>query len=341
MRQFTRTILFFSFVINASAQDTAHVSKPFFVSLAEHRTGINTVYSYQLTAGDSAALPLSFFVKKIPGWLSYDSVKKIITGKAVKAGQYPVQLLVTNQHRVTEQNFILTVYDKKTVNILCLGNSITNGTNKYNSYRRELWQMLHHANYNFDFIGSWDKHSMGGETPNPDFDMDHDGHSGWRFDDIFHPPSWDSARGNIHEWLKIYKPGIVLLDLGTNDVFQCRTVDDMLKDLLMLVNVLREKNGNVKIFLAQIPPLGKQWAQKKLCGDSTDYDHTIRNVNKAYVSFAKKNSEKKSPIVLVDQYNGIDTGTEMYDDIHPNEAGEKKMAEKWFNAIHKFLNKLN
>ena len=341
MNQLTGTILFFSFIINVPARDTVHISKPFFISLAEHRVKLNAEYTYYMMAGDSAARPLSFSVKMIPGWLRYDPVKKIISGKAVKAGQYPVQLSVTNQHCVTEQDFMLTVYDEKTVNILCLGNSITNGTNKYNSYRRELWQMLHNADYNFDFIGSWDKHSMGGDTPNPDFDMDHEGHSGWRFDDIFHPPSWDSARGNIHEWLKIYKPGIVLLELGTNDVFQCRTVNDMLKDLQTLVKVLREKNDRVKIFLAQIPPLGKQWAQKKLCGDSTGYDHAIRNLNKAFASFAKTNSVKRSPVLLVDQYNGINTDTEMYDDIHPNEAGEKKMAEKWFNAMHGFLNKLN
>jgi len=30
----------------------------------------------------------------------------------------------------------------------------------------------------------------------------------------------------------------------------------------------------------------------------------------------------------------------MYDDIHPNTIGEKKMAEKWFAAIKKYLRKL-
>jgi hypothetical protein len=258
----------------------------------------------------------------------------------MKAGQFPIHLVVSNQHAKRSQNFMLTVYDKHTTNILCLGNSITNGTNKYNSYRRTLWQMLHNAGYNFDFIGSWSKHHMGGEVPDPDFDMDHDGHSGWRFDDMFHPPSWDSARGNINEWLKVYSPDIVLLELGTNDVFQCRSVDDMLKDLLDLIEALRGKNSSVKIFVAQIPPLGKQWAKKKLCGNDIDYDQAIKNLNIAFVGFAARYSEKNSPIVTVDQYSGINTDSDMYDDIHPNEKGEKKMADKWFKAISRYLTKL-
>ncbi len=102
-----------------------------------------------------------------------------------------------------------------------------------------------------------------------------------------------------------------------------------------------DENSNVKIFLAKIPPLGKQWADKKLCDDSTSYDQAIRNLNTAFVVFAKKRTEKLSPVIIVDQYSGINTDIEMYDDIHPNEIGEKRMAEKWYNAIRKYLNKLH
>ncbi|MGC4037055.1 MAG: GDSL-type esterase/lipase family protein [Chitinophagaceae bacterium] len=322
------------------AQDTAHHAKPVFVSKEITRVGFNQLYHYKIEAFDSANYPLSFSVKKLPAWLKYDPVTHIISGKSDKAGQWMIGIEAADKYSTVRQNFMLTVYDDRTKNILCLGNSITNGTSKYNSYRRSLWQLLHAANYNFDFVGSWSKHHMGGDVPDPDFDMDHDGHSGWRFDDIFHAPSWDSARGNIYEWLKVYKPDIVLMELGTNDVFQCRTVADMVKDLNQLITLLRAKNNDVKIFLAQIPPLGKQWAQKKLCGDSTDYDNAIQNLNKAFAEFADKNTNKQSPVVLVDQYSDINTDTEMYDDIHPNEKGERIMAEKWFKAIIPYLTKL-
>ncbi len=153
---------------------------------------------------------------------------------------------------------MLTVYNKQTTNILCLGNSITNGVDTFNSYRRDLWQMLHADNYNFDFIGSWSKHHMGTDVPIPDFDMDNEGHSGWTFEHILQPPSWDTARGNLHQWINTYSPGIVLMELGTNDVFQCRKIEDMLSEKLKCDSLFAaRKEISIKIFLAQIPTTGQ------------------------------------------------------------------------------------
>jgi lysophospholipase L1-like esterase len=234
---------------------------------------------------------------------------------------------------------MLTVFDKQTKNILCLGNSITNGTSVFNSYRRGLWQMLHKGNYDFDLIGSWSKHHMGGEMPDADFDMDHEGHSGWTAADIFHAPNWDSTRGNIYLWLEEYTPDIVLVELGTNDVFQCRKIPDVMKNFSDLIRLLRKKNKTVKIFFAQIPPLGPQWAEKKLCGNDTSYDRSLRDLNKAIAIFVKNNSTISSPLFVVDQHSGI-TAADQYDDIHPNLPGEKIMAQRWFDAIRNYIKKL-
>jgi lysophospholipase L1-like esterase len=340
MKYITGIIFFTGLLQCAIGQDSTRYARPFFTSAGKNRVAENTVYNYHVQAKDSAGYPVSFLATKLPEWLRFDSASAIISGRTDKAGQYTIEVEASNQRSTSKQRFILTVYNNKTSNILCLGNSITNGTSSYNSYRRALWQMLHQNNYNFDLIGSWSSHHMGGEVPDPDFDMDHDGHSGWNFADIFHPPSWDSVRGNINEWLKSYKPDIVLLELGTNDVFQCRSVNDIHKDFEELVKVLRKKNSSVKIFVAQIPPLGKQWATQKLCGNDIDYGQAILQLNKALAGFCATYSSKVSPLIVVDQYSGLDPSTEMYDDIHPNAAGEKKMAEKWFESIHKYISKL-
>lgn len=192
----------------------------------------------------------------------------------------------------------------------------------------------------FDFIGSWSQHANGTVVPVPDFDMDHEGHSGWTFEDILKPPSWDSARGNLHEWIKEYTPDIVLIELGTNDVFHCRTPKEMFDNLNVILGLLREKNNHVKIFLAQIPPLGAQWSDKKLCGNDLAYAQGIINLNKQIASYAAEHSSMQSPIKVVDQFTGIDTSKDMFDDIHPNTKGEKIMAERWFEAIKVYLKKL-
>ncbi len=227
--------------------------------------------------------------------------------------------------------------DRPPVNILPLGNSITNGTSSFNSYRRPLWNLLHKAGYNFDFIGSWNKLHMGAEVPHADFDMDHEGHSGWTAANVLVPPDWDKQRGNIDDWLKLYRPDIVLMEFGTNEVFQCASPKKSIGDIAKVIDKLRSKNPQVVILLAQIPPLGKKWAGKKLCGGNKDYASAVRAVNAALSAFAKMKSNGKSPIKIVDQYSGIDPAKTMYDDIHPNEKGEEIMAERWFAALKPYM----
>jgi lysophospholipase L1-like esterase len=314
--------------------------QPYFTTVPVKRIAVDSMYEYSFAAADSAGHVLTFSTAVLPDWLRFDRERHVIRGKAERAGQYQVRITVSNGKHTTDQYFMLTVYNRQTRNIVCIGNSITNGTDRYNSYRRPLWQLLHRANYNFDMVGSWSMHHMGGAVPDPDFDTDHDGHSGWTFEHVFMPPDWDSSRGNITNWLRMYTPDIALIELGTNDVFQCRAVEDMLQDLDKLVNELRRNNEAVTIVIAEIPPLGKQWADKKLCGNEMTYDQRIRALNGQIKIFAMKSSTQKSTVMSVDQYTWLNPSEDMYDDIHPNARGEELMAKKWFDAIRSYLKKL-
>ena len=324
------------FFLKASCQDSLH-SKLYFTSAENSRVHIGATYYYKCTAFDSSRGALLYSAETLPAWLTFNTATHVLAGKATKTGQYAVTLAVSNGAAIAHQHFMLTVFDAHTVNIACIGNSITNGTSTYNSYRRALWQMLHKAGYNFDMVGSWSKHHAGGPVPNPDFDMDHDGHSGWNAAHIFNPPDWDSARGNINQWLTMYTIDIALVELGTNDVFQCRTAKDVIANLTTLVNVLRKQNGQVKILIAQIPPLGVQWAPKKLCGDSIGYSTRIYELNTAILALTHKLNNHASPVIAVDQFTGVNPATDMYDDIHPNTKGEEEMAKRWFDKIKNFL----
>jgi hypothetical protein len=311
-----------------------------FVSKVINRVAAGSTYRYTVAAFDSLGRAITYSCINHPSWIKFNKASNTLSGLAKKTGQYLVKIDAAVEDTIISQYFMLTVFDKQTINILPIGNSITNGTNVYNSYRRSLWQLLHKANYNFDFIGSWSSHHMGGPVPNPDFDMDHDGHSGWTAHHILEPPDWDKQRGNIDNWLESYRPDIVLMELGTNEVFQCASAGQGMKDLSIIIDKLRRKNASVKILLAQIPPLGKQWAPKKLCGTDTAYDQAIRIFNETVLQFARKKTTARSPVIIVDQFTGVDPVTEMYDDIHPNTKGELKMAERWYKALRPFLTKL-
>ena|GEM_PF-1387943 len=311
-----------------------------FVTKAPGRVAVGARYQYKFVAYDSLKQAINYTCAQLPPWLQLDKKTNTLSGIAKKAGQYPVQLNAVTKDTLIKQQFMLTVYDQQTINILPLGNSLTNGTNVYNSYRRYLWQLLHKANYNVDFIGSWDKHHMDGNMPNADFDMDHEGHSGWKASDVLKPPDWDKQRGNIDDWLQSYRPDIVLIELGTNEVFQCVSASSAMNDFLIILNKLRKKNSLVKILLAQIPPLGKEWAPKKLCGTDTNYEQAVILFNNAILHFGHTKTTSLSTVIIVDQFTGVDPAIDMYDDIHPNATGEKKMAERWYEALKPFLKKL-
>ena len=314
--------------------------KLFFTSTIVNRVAVNEKYTYSVAVKDASPKKIQFSCNNLPSWLSFDTKNNILSGIAKNTGQYDIQITALNGDTTLHQNFMLTVFNKQTVNILPLGNSLTNGTNVYNSYRRYLWQMLHKANYNFDFIGSWDKYDMGGPVSNPDFDMDHDGHSGWKASDVLNQPDWDKQRGNIRDWLLTYTPDIALLEFGTNEVFQCIKNTDAINNIDTVIQLLREKNKSVKILLAQIPPLGAAWADKKLCSNDIEYSKAVIEFNKAILQYGKAKNSTGSPIIIVDQFTDVNPAVDMYDDIHPNAIGEKKMAEKWFAAIKKYLRKL-
>ena len=100
----------------------------------------------------------------------------------------------------------------QTFKIMPLGNSITQGKGDpgtdpgmiYDGFRNDLCLILNSNNWDYDFVGS---QKDGNQSEQ--FDVDHEGHSGWRADDLL---------VHIDSWLATYSPDIILLHIGTNDI---------------------------------------------------------------------------------------------------------------------------
>ena len=115
------------------------------------------------------------------------------------------------------------VYTQNVIKILNLGNSIVQGEKKgevvHDSYRRRLAQMLDVANIAYDMVGSMDKVYVdpNGEAQhlNTDFDRDHEGHWGWRADEII---NGRPGKGKLSEWIPYYDIDFVVMRIGTNDL---------------------------------------------------------------------------------------------------------------------------
>lgn len=196
-----------------------------------------------------------------------------------------------------------------------LGDSITQADGNHNSYRRPLWIELSKAGYKVDFVGSTQEHFQG-SSPLSDFDQDHEGHWGWRVDQILE---------QIDAWTRTSQPDIVLIHLGTNDINQGQSLESTIEELRKLIQTLRHINPHVKTLISQLIPCGNQ-AQ-------------IQEFNRLIVDLARSTNTQESPVITVDQFSDFNAqaGSDTYDGCHPNESGEKKMASRWFAVLKKVL----
>jgi hypothetical protein len=199
-----------------------------------------------------------------------------------------------------------------TIKIMPLGDSITESSKGQNSYRFYLWHSLIDKGYHPNFVGS--KEGVGNGPPaSPDFDMDHEGHSGWRADEILN---------HIQGWGTSTSPDVVLLHIGTNDICQDQSVGSTVADIGGIIDVLRTVNPRIRVLLAQLI-------------DSSECPPAALNAKLPALVHDKNSME--SPIILVDHYSGFDPATMTYDGTHPNANGDSHMADRWFEKLAPML----
>ncbi len=234
-----------------------------------------------------------------------------------------------------------TTLRSQSIKILPIGNSITQLDNQHYSYRYGLWKKLIDEELDFDYVGSMTDHYNCGTPAFPTynghtFDTDHEGHWGWRCDEIINGNNSSNCAGsgNLATWLGNYTPDIALIHLGTNDMRldwnEGLGVAETINELKDIINILRADNPNVIILLAKLIPVD---------GDIFNWASNIEPLNAEIPSIAIDMQNENSPIVIVDQYSGFDAtlGNDTFDGAHPNATGEEKMAQKWFDAIKSVL----
>jgi lysophospholipase L1-like esterase len=189
------------------------------------------------------------------------------------------------------------------VRVMPLGDSITDGFNVPGGYRIDLWQRLAAGGNTVDFVGS------GFNGPSNLGDHDHEGHPGWRIDQI---------DANIVAWLRTFAPRTILLHIGTNDMNQNFDVANAPARLSALIDKIRATAPAVELFVAQITP---------------ESDPTLEARVNAYNAAIPGIVAQKGPLThLVDMHSAITTA-DLADGVHPNAAGYDKMGERWYSAL--------
>ncbi|WP_173066475.1 ricin-type beta-trefoil lectin domain protein [Phytohabitans houttuyneae] len=192
------------------------------------------------------------------------------------------------------------------VKVMPLGDSITEGTQVPGGYRIGLWQRFVSAGYRVDYVGS----QFNG--PSSLGDHDHQGHPGWRIDQI---------DANIAGWLRTQNPRTVLLHIGTNDILQNVNVPGAPGRLSALIDRITAAVPSADVFVATIIPLSNAGQESA----ARTYNAAIPGIVQSKVNAGKR-------VHLVDMHAALTTA-DLIDGIHPTAGGYDKMAATWYSAL--------
>jgi len=202
------------------------------------------------------------------------------------------------------------------IRIMPLGDSITGGPG---CWRALLWDRLQRTGFtDIDFVGTL----LGGGC-SVAHDGDNEGHGGFLATNI-------ANQNQLPPWLSATRPDIVLMHLGTNDVWNNIPATTILTAFSTLVDQMRSSNPSMRILVAQIIPMTP--------GGCTWCPPGVAALNAAIPGWAAGKTTAQSPIVVVDQFTGFDTVADTNGDgVHPDDSGFQKMSDRWYPALTPLL----
>jgi lysophospholipase L1-like esterase len=187
--------------------------------------------------------------------------------------------------------------------LMPLGDSITWGVGSPsgNSYRSFLGNQLAAEGHALDFVGSGRNGTMS--------DPDNEGHSGWRIDQI---------AGITDSVLTRYRPNVITLEIGTNDLngnYQIPTAPDRMRSLIDQIT-RAAPDATVLVGTVIVSTSGSEEANRPA------FNAKLPGIVQAAQDAGKH-------VRLVDM--SALTPADLSDALHPNDNGFRKMADA-FNA---------
>lgn len=199
--------------------------------------------------------------------------------------------------------------------ILPLGDSITWGIQYDGAYRVELFARAVAANQNITFTGSL---SNGPDmVSNVPFPKNNEGHSGWTIDQdagLVPSPAFDTI------------PNIVLLMIGTNDVYAASGQSEMPTRLGALLDKIIAAAPDALLVVGKITPLS-----------NSSWTATVDTYNAAIPDLVQQRVTEGKHVMLVDLNTDFTPSMLSSDGVHPNKSGYDFMGDVWYDAISSLL----
>lgn len=200
------------------------------------------------------------------------------------------------------------------VTIMPLGNSITEGDEWDETYRFHVWKRLEAEGMapHVDFVGTM-RGVRRGDPSDEDFDQDHEGHWGYTTRDVDR---------ELYQWLRVNQPDIVMMHLGTNDIYDNFTIAESHGNLDLILDSLRSYSPSVHVLMAQLMPSG------------SFRNAALYEFNQTLPAWAAANATPTSPIEIVDCFTGFDPFRDLkYDQVHPSRYGQRKLGARFADAL--------
>ena len=253
----------------------------------------------------------------------------------------------------------LTVFPEeqsaKTVKIMSLGDSITDGYWTMGGYRKYLYHELEQKGYSdIDMVGpkgsNEESFSYNGEYIT--YDGNYAGYSGYAIQYMTGTETRQGILETINEdygngknMIEAYDPDVVLLQIGTNDILSNYN-DGITNRLENLINtILASMDGeNDVLYVSTIPDINIAERYDWLWSYGIDYNSdpegftnavqgSIDAYNNSIRALIAEKQEKGERVAFADINSVIDQNTDLNDGVHPNEAGYEKMGMYWANLL--------
>jgi lysophospholipase L1-like esterase len=202
-----------------------------------------------------------------------------------------------------------------------LGDSITGTTCGPQLLSKAL---IDHGKTNFKFVGS----NLNNQSCNGAANVQTEGHGGYLITDLVGSGMHASE---LPKWCDSNKSDLVLMQFGTNDVWNDRSPSAILAAYSTVLDDLRAANPNVILLVAQITPLNPS--------NCSACESRVAALNSQIPAWAASKSTAASPVLVVDLHSAFNaasyTQNSMYtsDGVHPNVAGGQLIADKWYAAL--------
>ncbi|MFO1491341.1 MAG: GDSL-type esterase/lipase family protein [Kiritimatiellia bacterium] len=258
-------------------------------------SGANGQY-YSLLASDDLSLPLT----------SWPALTNDVLGVSAVVFNDPAAAHVPRRYYVLATPL---------TRIMCVGDSITEGSGSFPAYRLGLWRRLTAAGHSVQFVGSR-------VTPNAGNTLEHEGYGG---------KTAEYVASVLPATFTAHPADVVLIHAGHNHFDTDNPPDGPVPLIIAatesMIDTCRAVNPRVTVLVAQVITSTKL----------PKYSY-IPDLNLALAALAARKHTAAQPVYVVDQASGFNPATDTISDlVHPNAAGSAKMVTKWFEALDAIL----